>query len=232
MIVWIASFPRSGNTFLRIVLHRCFGVRTAVAYDFDGVAGRVGQELVGFQDRVVSYDEMRASRALHFIKTHRQRDERIHENDQAICLVRDGRDALVSWAHLRSEADRRPFRAHLEEAILTRAERGTGGWGQNVLSWLRSSGGSRAVLHYEELVKEPAAAVTATMKALRFTALPCPEAHIPTFAELQRVDQGFFRRGLAGSHADEMPRDLHDLFWSIPDNAAAMALIGRRGDDS
>ena len=42
MIVWLASFPRSGNTFLRIVLHRHFGVRASVAYDFDGVAERVG----------------------------------------------------------------------------------------------------------------------------------------------------------------------------------------------
>jgi hypothetical protein len=51
MIVWLASFPRSGNTFLRIVLHRHFGIRSAVVYDFDGVAERVGRELVGFQAR-------------------------------------------------------------------------------------------------------------------------------------------------------------------------------------
>jgi hypothetical protein len=77
MIVWLTSFPRSGNTFLRIVLHRHFGIRSAVVYDFDGVAERVGRELVGFEDRPASYDEMRGSDELHFIKTHRQRDDRI-----------------------------------------------------------------------------------------------------------------------------------------------------------
>ena len=36
MIVWVGSFPRSGNTFLRIVLNRVYSVRTSVVYDFDG----------------------------------------------------------------------------------------------------------------------------------------------------------------------------------------------------
>ncbi len=42
VIVWLASFPRSGNTFLRILLHRLYGVRSSVVYDVDGVAQRLG----------------------------------------------------------------------------------------------------------------------------------------------------------------------------------------------
>jgi len=129
VIVWIASFPRSGNTFLRIALHRYFGIRTSVVYDFDGVAERLGSEFIGFQDRLACYDEMRGSSEVYFIKTHRQRDDQILAGDKAICLVRDGRDALVSWARQRSESAPRTFEAHLREMISTRAERGTGGWG-------------------------------------------------------------------------------------------------------
>ena len=33
MIVWLASYPRSGNTFLRVVLHNVYGVATYVRYD-------------------------------------------------------------------------------------------------------------------------------------------------------------------------------------------------------
>src|ERR1700754_5135896 len=54
MIVWLASFPRSGNTFLRIVLHRLYGVRTSTVYDVDGVAERLGKDLIGFTDRLES----------------------------------------------------------------------------------------------------------------------------------------------------------------------------------
>ncbi len=50
MIVWLASYPRSGNTFLRLVLHRLFGVPTYSVYeDDDPVAQRVGPELVGYR---------------------------------------------------------------------------------------------------------------------------------------------------------------------------------------
>ena len=32
MLVWVASYPRSGNTLFRIVLHRTYGVPTASLY--------------------------------------------------------------------------------------------------------------------------------------------------------------------------------------------------------
>jgi hypothetical protein len=228
MIVWVASFPRSGNTFLRIVLHRYFGIRTSVVYDFDGVAERIGSEFIGFQDRPASCDEMRRSDEVHFVKTHRQRDDRIHEGDKAICLVRDGRDALVSWSRQRSESEPRTFETHLEEmiSISTRIERGTGGWGQNILSWLQPSAEHRIVLQYADLIVEPIVAVTKVVKALGLNLRPRREALIPGFMELHQVDRGFFRRGINGSYLDEMPEDLHDLFWSKPENTAAMKLIG------
>src|SRR5690349_13748869 len=109
MIIWLASFPRSGNTFLRILLHRLYGVQSSVVYDVDGVARRLGDGAVGYIDRPGSYDEMRANNAVHFVKTHRQRDADIDERDGAISLVRDGRDSLVSWARMQSEADPAQF---------------------------------------------------------------------------------------------------------------------------
>ena len=46
MIVWLASYPRSGNTFLRVVLHNVYGVSTYSVYeDNDPVAQRVGPPL-------------------------------------------------------------------------------------------------------------------------------------------------------------------------------------------
>ena len=51
MVVWLASYPRSGNTFLRIVLHRLYGVPTYSVYDDDDpVAQRVGPDL-GFAEK-------------------------------------------------------------------------------------------------------------------------------------------------------------------------------------
>jgi len=85
VLVWVASFPRSGNTFLRIVLHRRYAVPTSVIYDYDGVADRVGGELVGDVDRPGAPAEMRASAEPHFVKTHRPRVESVEPGDRAIC---------------------------------------------------------------------------------------------------------------------------------------------------
>jgi len=83
----------------------------------DGVAERLVRELVGYTDRVASIEAMRAAPDVHFVKTHRQRDADVDESDPAICLVRDGRDAVVSWARLLSEADPGRFEPQMRALI-------------------------------------------------------------------------------------------------------------------
>ncbi|WP_433458295.1 sulfotransferase domain-containing protein [Micromonospora sp. CA-248212] len=226
MIVWVCSFPRSGNTFFRIVLNRLYGVRTSVVYDVDGVAERLGSDLVGFTERPAAIEAMRDSMEVHFVKTHRQRDDQVDEADKAVCLVRDGRDALVSWARLASEADAARFESELRAMILRRGEFGTGSWGRNVLSWLLPSAPHRVVLRYEALAQKPRAAVERVIHTLTPQLRPDAGAQIPSFTELQQADDRFFRRGLNSTHRDELPDELHQLFWAQPDNVTAMQLLG------
>lgn len=232
MIVWLASFPRSGNTFLRIVLNRLYGVTSSVVYDVDRVATRVGEGLVGYEDRPASYEAMRRSADLHFIKTHRQRGEQVEAEDRAICIARDGRDALVSWARQRSEADGATYAAVLRGLITyetpTRTGLGTdtGGWGHNVLSWFQAPLAGAVMLRYEALVADPVAVAAQAMAAVAPDMAPRDAAQVPSFAELQQTDPLFFRRGVTGTHRDEMPEELQALFWSRPANREAMALLG------
>jgi hypothetical protein len=226
MIVWVASFPRSGNTFLRIVLYRLYGVRTSTVYDVDGVAERLGRDLIGFTDRPGSLSEMRAVDEPHFIKTHRQRDGDVDEDDRAICLVRDGRDALVSWARQASEEDPNTYENELRSRILRVSAVGTGSWGANVLSWLRPPAPHRVILRYEDLIRDPYGAVSPIIATVAPVLGLRPEASIPSLDELRGHDGLFFRRGCTGSHQDELPTELHQLFWSRIDNQAAMALLG------
>lgn len=229
MIVWVSSFPRSGNTFLRILLHRLYGVRTSVVYDVDGVATRLGAALVGFEERPAAIRAMRTEEQVHFVKTHRQRDDDVDESDRAICLVRDGRDSLVSWARLNSEGKDREFQTELRAMINREDTVGTGSWGQNVLSWLLPPAPHRAMLRYEDLVREPRASVERVIEELLLPGItPRTDVGIPSFEELHTIDPGFFRRGQLGTHLDELSDDLHQLFWSRPDNRAAMALLGYR----
>jgi hypothetical protein len=226
VIVWLASFPRSGNTFLRIVVHRLYGVRTSTVYDVDGVAQRLGAGLVGFEEREATFEDMRASDQVHFVKTHRPRDEDVDAADQALCLVRDGRDALVSWARQRSEGDTRGYEDELRTLIGMPHTRGAGRWGHNVSSWLEPGVPGRVVLRFEELVHAPRDAVTGAMALVLPGMTPAGDAAIPSFADLRAVDDRFFRRGISGAHRDELPEELHKAFWAQPDNRAAMNLLG------
>jgi Sulfotransferase domain len=226
MLVWVASFPRSGNTYLRILLNRRYGIRTSVIYDVDGVAERLGADIIGAIARPASLTSMRDCPELHFIKTHRQRDDDVHRADRAICLVRDGRDALVSWARLASEDDPSRFETQLHEMITRTARVGTGSWGRNVLSWLRPPAPQRIVLTYDELTTAPEAALQRIMLVVAPQLPRRSGDRLPDFGDLRAVDGGFFRRGASGSHRDEMPAHLHDLFWAQPDNVDAMRLLG------
>lgn len=226
MIVWLASFPRSGNTFLRIALNRLYGVRTSTVYDLDGVARRLGTDLVGFEERPGTFEAMRESDQTHFVKTHRPRDDNVHDADGALCLVRDGRDALVSWARQRSELDGRHYEAELRTLITQPYTRGAGQWGRNVSSWLVPGAPNRVVLRFEDLVHAPADRVTAAMAIVAPGPEPEPDAVIPSFADLHTIDDRFFRRGTTGTHHDELPADLNQAFWDQPDNQSAMDLLG------
>lgn len=101
----------------------------------------------------------------------------------------------------------------------------SGTWGGNVLAWLNKTAPT-VVLKYDDLVADAAKAVMNAVSSLMLPLSPITGAAPPKFPDLQARDATFFRRGIVGSHRDEMPPELHDLFWAQPENAAAMRLLG------
>jgi hypothetical protein len=232
VIIWLASHPRSGNTFLRIVLHRLYDVPTYSVYDDDDpVAQRVGLALVGYRPRPADRELMTGGPEVHFVKTHKRRKADGHP---AIYLVRDGRDAVVSAARLRATTEPLPdggqsrFEQLLREEI-TRpylaGQPSSGTWGGNALSWLDGTA-PLAVLRFEDLVADPRGAATLAVSSLGPDLVPAAGVSIPSFDELHRIDPDFFRRGVVRSHQDEMPDELHELFWAQQENAVAMRRLG------
>jgi hypothetical protein len=232
VIVWLASYPRSGNTFLRVVLHRLYGVPTYSVYDDDDpVAQRIGPGLVGYRPKPLDRVQMTDTTNVFLVKTHKRCKA---DGYPAICLVRDGRDAVVSRARLDASSDEATddgdtrFRDLLRE-VITRpyvaGQPSSETWGGNVLSWL-SCRAPFVVLRYEDLIVSPRASVEQAVSVLLPGLVANDRARIPSFSELKEIDPGFFRRGAVESHRDEMPDDLHDLFWKQPDNRAAMLELG------
>lgn len=114
LIVWIASYPRSGNTFARIVLNRIYGVPTYtvveaaddLSYDV-GAGDLTGNRLVGEQwpewcDREKRRElvgRLDDDEEIYFIKTHGATHYWEHRRFRAIIIVRNAQDVFISFAN-------------------------------------------------------------------------------------------------------------------------------------
>ncbi|MEN8240819.1 MAG: sulfotransferase domain-containing protein [Chloroflexota bacterium] len=157
-----------------------------------------------------------------------------------VYLVRDGRDSVVSMAHHTKDIVQpgSDYKQNLKEIILARHGSHFGGWGNNVLTWLKRAA---LVIRFEDLITEP----VATVEKLRSVIdLPEPQPEkLPTFDDLRekstpygpnkkksgQEDYGekkkkFFRRGIAGAWKDELPLEYQEMFWFF--NSEAMRAVG------
>jgi Sulfotransferase domain len=217
VIVWLASYPRSGNTMLRMLLHRLYGQPSYSLYEENpGGAGRNDgiADVAGSAGHVSEpeLDDLRQRGETAFVKTHGL----AVDDSPALCLIRDGRDALVSYAHfVRSYepdmADRYSFDEVLR--ILIESRDHYGGWTGNVRSWHERKAKGRTVwLRYEDLVGDPLGRLEGAMRELDLDIRP-GRAALARFGELHDRWPDFFRTGRPGAWLREMNDELHELFW-------------------
>lgn len=148
MLIWLASYPRSGNHLARMILKQSFGLDTYTIYkDNKNSRQRAIQDLMGEQ----SFDEplpdflerARTSTELFIVKTH----EFVPDSDRAIYLVRDARAVLYSYQrfiHDISGIDRT-----LPELI--KGKHWPGDWSKHVKKWSRRPAHNTLILKYEDL---------------------------------------------------------------------------------
>lgn len=197
VLTWLASYPRSGNTLLRIVLQNCFGLTSQSLYN-DGEFGGsplqaiVGEEPVGGDPRRFLDAAARSGRTL-YVKTHELPGQDDHP---AIYVVRDGRSAVVSHHHyLREIAGLQPS---LGDVI---AGRHGASWSRHVRAWALSGRPNTLVVRYESLARGDAQ----TLQAIsRFIDRPQLSPFDVSFTALNRLNKAFFRRGSDQANIAEM----------------------------
>jgi hypothetical protein len=222
MVIWIASYPRSGNTLFRLLLYHLYGIPTFSLYDdpvFDQLEGV--SELVGHRKLPASLHVMSDSSIPHFVKTH----ELPCDDNPAVYLARDGRDALVSYAHY-AESFYGPFSwrhrvrkllglsnyPYILGDLITSFDITPAAWSDHVRQWTHRRGLTFTV-RYEDLLEDPAAWVDRALKAIGYDVRRSRNADLPSFEELHERWPKFFRRGETASWRDEMTDELHELFW-------------------
>jgi glycosyltransferase involved in cell wall biosynthesis len=211
-MIWLPSFPRSGNRLVRLILDGLFKAKTFTIYSQLGEPDihPPAPEWQGVQPNPAIVDC--PFEDCFFIKTH----ELPSSSHSAMYIVRDGRDAYVSYAHFIMQH----FPQHVEGMtyleVLRMLVESTGhyaGWSAHVLAWT-SRTEPTAVIRYEEMMKDPAGAVARACETLGVTAPPATGG-LPGFDELKAAEPTQFRRGKVGAWRDEMPSDIEELFWKL-----------------
>ncbi len=149
------------------------------------------------------------------------------EYRKVVYLVRDGRDAMVSYLHYLEGVSGRP----LDFLKLVQDEKPPfpGNWHEHVEQWLSNPYNARMiVVRYEDLQQDPVAQLRRIAdlagfghdeemlekgaRAATFEAMKRREAIFPWENPETPRDRPFVRRGKVGSHEDEMPAEARDAF--------------------
>ena len=230
-MLWLASFPRSGNTFFRNILYDVYSI-----------------ESESFNKE---FTDTAREKFKHFrvVKTHLLPAELSREDPQirSVYLVRDGRDSLISMAHQRKDIlnPNSDFYLNLKEAIVAAEGTFFGGWSKNVQAWVEKAD---IIIRFEDLIKNPIREV----EKLR-SIMDLPEANLQNIPSFESQKTGmpkygserdlnvsesykrefankFFRSGKVGGWKNEMPLDLQKLFWLFHGNV--MQQLGYQEDGS
>jgi len=203
MIVWLASYPRSGNGFFRVTSQQVFNVKSYSIYP----------EKNAYLKKIEIRKQAKTETPI-LIKTH----ELPKDQYRSIYLVRDGRDSVISYAHwsLSRETGKvsidpksPQFRNRLRDIIATSSN--FGGWSAHVLAWYNRS--NTHVIRFEDLIAKPIKVIS---QALKFAGLPFkadPKSRPFEFKTLHTQNPVIYRNGTPGNWKTEMSPAMQELFW-------------------
>ena len=213
--VFLVSYPRSGNTWVRFLLANLFK-RADEAIDFHNIHEYIPEE--GRNNDIIN-----TLSSPRIIKTHSAYKANY---PRVIYLVRDGRDVYVSYYHYRLKI--LPEGCSFSE-FLRMDDHSPCLWGDHVESWLSDKGQLSGILivSYENLLTNPN---TELKRMVDFIGIQVTEeeiiqaVHASRFENMREIDQTkgrkynltgtdeFIRKGIKGEWREQFSQDDIDFF--------------------
>lgn len=193
--LWLASYPRSGNTFLRSIFYDCFGIVTGSAYyEENGDAGLLN--LLGRgRDRENDVDNR-------FSKTH----DYPADDHPAIYIVRHGAASIVSYRHyMKNFAG-----ADIPLSDIISGNIMFGSWSDHYNTWQPATRRQTLLVRYEDLVSSNQASVIESIGD--FIGIRPKNFFTKDFKKLQSIHDKFFRSGNNQNNISEFSDDDLKLF--------------------
>jgi hypothetical protein len=208
--IFIAGYPKSGNTWVNHILAGVlFGILPTKSH------APIVNEVIPDIHAAPVY---RRYRTPMFFKTH-LKPQPSYRN--VVYLLRDGRDAMVSYWHFQHDVLGRPV--EFIEMVRDGKELFPCKWHEHVDAWMENPHGARMItVRYEDLL---ANTIQEMEKVCAFCGIDVDRAYLEmivekaSFAELKAMGRrfgdvwsNFFRKGVAGSWRTEMPPEVLKAF--------------------
>jgi len=217
--IFIVSYPRSGNTWLRFLIGNIVYQNDYV--NFESIETKIPDIYQNSEKKLKDISPPR------ILKSHEYFDPR-YKN--IIYLVRDPRDVVISYYHyhikMRSIIDDYPIEKFVNRFLIGELD-SYGSWEDNVGSWIRMRQNSQnfLLIHYENVLKDPKSELMKISKFLRINAdderldraielsskdnmkkLEKLQTHLWKPIRRSRKDKMFVRNARVGGWKDELPK--------------------------
>jgi hypothetical protein len=210
-LVYLASYPRSGNTLLRMILAQCFGLKTVSAYD-EAVRIAACPDWLSWLGTVEHWDKrlldkMNAEQGVLPFKTHDHPQNTPDPDAPTIYVIRDGREACVSYWRYHRDLLRKP---DVSLADVIRGDCMFGSWSDHARVWYQQGLNHRVrYVRYEAMRLESDCTVGRLANFLDRE--PIARAITP-WDQLHQADPAFFRSGTNDTWRELMTGDDLALF--------------------
>jgi FkbM family methyltransferase len=240
-IIWLSSYPRSGNTLLRIILNYNFGLKSYSIYNDNNDIGKHIEisDIVGhqFMNWSIFFDEQSTlnlkpedfhkldpmryrTNDLKLIKTHSHYHDGF-TNDKVIYIYRDGRSTLRSYASYKENFVKGNVELQkLLDILVTCGDDLFGNWGDHALSWMEHPSEKLLMLKFEDVITDYNEALNKIASFLEIAPIRTDRI---SFERLHSINSNFFRKGKKSSWQDLFDDTRHALFWIM--NHQTMSLL-------
>ena len=226
MIIWLASYPRSGNNLFASLIKQHLREKVYSIYDevvtfpyYDISSNQVIDSVYPFYLNSEQLQKASESDQVFFVKTHELPQK--NDSNLAVYLVRDGRDVMISYAHyiindkksVPTDLNEEPFEWAMNTLINSSDQ--FGGWGPHVLSWTSRSA-KTIIVKYEDLISinQQLSSLNSVIKELGVEQINIvDQSPLPNFDDFRSTNPVLYRKGKTGSWVTEMSPAHHLRFW-------------------
>ena len=228
--LYVASYPRSGNTLVRSILWNCFGLRSVSRYEEPDtlLSSREIANMVGAHPPLDGRAGFRAMVDQQGIVPHKVHDISAATDDMAaIYVIRDGREVMCSYLDYEQRRVKDGI-VTMEEVI--RGQVAFGGWSDHIRVWNPFDRPKTLFLRYEELISDgrhgllPTHFETCVKRIGAFIGIKPLKKSIPPFEAYKSALPGFFRSGTNTTWRELLTGRMLNLFYEL--HGDMMAALG------